>query len=224
MCLPPREDVAYDSSKAPKRQHSSVATAPHRRPTMMPVRMVTGDNRSNNTNTNNTSNVTFQPSPQLQEVFLVSTALSSVGMEQRHELWYNREDIREFRRQAASLSQQLRDGSSVSEYTRGLELRTSLERQDRKQMVVKRILDAQDDDSTPEELAQIAQQHSAWSRKMALAQAHKDYYAAYHPILTSVLPEIPALLDCHKDVASKKRSLLGGSITQTGRRVRCRMY
>ena len=214
MCLPPRDNVAYDSTKAPKRQNPSAVT-PRRRPTMMPAPVVSDTD---------TPTVTFQSSQLLQEVFLVSTAALEGGIEQRHSLWYNRDDIKQFRKQAADLSQQLREGSSVTEYTRGLELRTSLHRQDRKQMIVKRILEAQDDDSTPEELAQIAQEHSIWSRKLALAQAHKDYYAAYHPNLSSVLPEMPALLDCHNDVVTKKRSLLGGSMTQTGRRVRCRMY
>ena len=163
--------------------------------------------------------VTFQESD--YQIHLIPTALSCLGEDQdRRELWYIRDDIQGFRRQAQNLSEQLRSGMTVNENTRGLELRMSLQRQDRKQLVVKRILDAQDEDSTPEELALIAQEHSVWSRKIALAQAHKDYYQAYHPDLTSVLPEMPALLDCRKDAVSKKRSLLGGnSLTQTGRRV-----
>ena len=82
----------------------------------------------------------------------------------------------------------------------------------------------QQDDVDPNRLAGIAQEHSVWSRKLAVAQAHKDYYAAYHPTLTSVLPEMPALLDCRRDVVTKKRSLLGSSLGQSGRRVRCRMF
>ncbi|CAB9506106.1 expressed unknown protein [Seminavis robusta] len=207
MCLPPRGDEeAYDSSKR---------LAPRRRLLHQLPAIVDDDD--------DTPTVTFEEA--LEQVFLVPTTLSSIdSIEERNQLWYNREDIKEFRRQAASISQQLRDGLSITEYTRGLELRTSLHRQDRKQMIVKRILEAQEDDSAPEDLARIAQQHSIWSRKLALAQAHKDYYAAYHPNLTSVLPEMPALLDCHKDMATKKRSLLGGTMAQTGRRVRCRMF
>lgn len=203
-------DVAYES-------------AGRRRAVQPPRRSVVVDNNSEDVDT---PRVTFQDSN--DQVHMVVTALSCLeDIRDRHQLWYNREDIKGFRRTAQTITKRLREGTATITdelYTRGYELRMSLQRQDRKQLVVKRILEAQDDDSSAEELAQIAQEHSFWSRKLALAQAHKDYYAAYHPNLTSVLPEMPAMLDCHKDVVTKKRSLLGSSLTQTGRRVRCRMY
>lgn len=197
MCLPPSDGVAFESAGR-KRLNSGLA------------QKKADDDEPR---------VTFHQ--QGNQVHEIPTALSCIGGD-RSQLWYNRMDIQGFRRNAQSLSLQLRQGSTVDDYTRGLELRTSLQRQDRKQLVVKRILDAQDEDSTPDELAIIAKEHSIWSRKLARAQAHKDYYAAYHPTLTSVLPEMPALLDCHKDVVTKKRSLLGSSMP--GRRVRCRMF
>jgi hypothetical protein len=170
--------------------------------------------------------VTFR---QEAEVHVVTTTLSCLKSRQElRQMWYNKNDIKEFRREAQCLSKRLRDDpqSCVGEHTRGLELRMSLQRQDHKQMVVKRIMEAQEEASTPEELAQIAQRLSVRSTKLALAQAHKDYYAAYHPNLSSVLPAMPALLDCSRDlISNNKRSLLlGTSLEQTGRRVRCRMF
>ncbi|CAB9506103.1 expressed unknown protein [Seminavis robusta] len=204
MCLPSREKVAYES--APPKHHPRTA-------------------RRHYYDDDDEPRVSFQQDS--NQVHFVSTSCSHAKTSaERHELWYNRDDIKEFRRQAANLGKRMREDpqSCAKEETRGLELRTSLHRQDRKQMIVKRILKAQEDDSTPEDLARIAQQHSIWSRKLALAQAHKDYYAAYHPNLTSVLPEMPALLDCGRDLSRNKRSLLGTSLEQSGRRVRCRMF
>ena len=211
MCLPPREEVA----KTPGHNDSNHVV--NKRPQLS--RRVVEDLEDDH------DRVTFQDSS--NQVVLVQTALSCLEEDQdRQDLWYSRDDIKEFRRQAQILSKKCRDEPKsvcADVCTRGLELRMSLQRQDRKQMIVKRILDAQDDDCTAEELSQIAQQHSIWSRKLALATAHKDYYAAHHPKLTSVLPEMPALLDCSREL-SHKRSLLGSCLEQTGRRVRCRMF
>ena len=203
MCLPTHDAVAFESanSKQPPSQvrHIIDDDAPH---------------------------VSFRLEPEVQ---VVSTALSCLkSAKERHQVWYNKDDIKEFRRQAQCLSKRLRDDpqSCADENTRGVELRTSLLRQNQKQIMVKRILDAQEGDSTPEELAQISRLHSAWSKKLALAQAHKDYYAAYHPKLSSVLPDMPSYLGCSRDLANNnKRSLvLGKSLEQRGRRVRCRMF
>lgn len=219
MCLPPRDEVAKTGPRAnhPHRRRFSRPPLPLRQRRQPVVEVV------------EEGGVTFQEEDQ---VHMVPTTLSRLEADQdRRELWYNRADIKEFRRQAQVLSKKCRlqreprktqQQEGDDQCTRGLELRMSLHRQDRKQQIVKRILAAQDDDCTAEELSQIAQQHSVWSRKLALAQAHKDYYTAYHPNLTSVLPEMPAMLDCSRDL-SRKRSLLGSSFEQSGRRVRCRM-
>jgi hypothetical protein len=219
MCYPPSDSAAHESSKGRKRH-----TAAHRPrlfrsppPTLSRFRVVEDDG----------PHVTFEQSK--NAVHVIETALSCLGGDRetdRSQLWYNRADIKEFRKEAAAISKRQREqpNSCRDECTRGLELRTSLERQERKQMIVRRILDAQDNDSDASELAQIAQEHSIWSRKLALAQAHKDYYAAYHPTLSSCVPELPALLDCRKDLVRAKRSF-GVSFEQpTGRRVRCRMF
>lgn len=193
------------------------------------------------------------------QVFSVRTALSCLkSLDQRRQLWYNREDIQVFRRDAQIASKKLRRGISNSTTTttvrynnddsdsdsdsdgdedeedkvctRGLELRASLQRQDRKQQIVKRVLAAQANHATPEEVGRIAREHAIFSRKLAQAQAHTDYYAAYHPHLllstslscrvlpTSTESSTPTL-------TNHKRSLWGSpQPTAVGRRVRCRMY
>lgn len=217
MCYAAEDRTAFESSSWSSRKRAAFFK---RRRTMLPP---SSRVRFFHEVEDDGPHVTFQESK--FEVHEIPTALSRLGggADDRHQLWYNKADIREFRRQAQSLSKRLRDESEscTDQYTRGLELRTSLERQERKRMILKRILDAQDDDCEASELAQIAEEHSVWSRKVALAQAHKDYYSAYHPQLTSVLPEMPPMLDCRKDMA-KKRSL--SSFEQPGRRVRCRMF
>jgi hypothetical protein len=203
MCLATHTEVAYESTTCIQR--------PSR------VRHVIGDDEPR---------VTFRLEA---EVHVVSTALSFLKNRQElQQIWYSKNDIKKFRHDAQCLSKRLRDDPqfSADEHTRGLELRSSLQRQDRKQLVVKKILEAQNEACTKEELAQISLQHSAWSRKLAVAQAHKDFYAAYHPNLSSVLPAMPALLDCSRDLANNnKRSLrLGTSLEPSGRRVRCRIF
>jgi small-conductance mechanosensitive channel len=205
MCLP--TDYALANESADGKQRSSR------------VRHVIDDDEPH---------VTFRPE---DEVHVVSTALSCLkSRQERHQMWYNKDDIKEFRREAQRLSKRFRDAPQSyvdDDHTRGLELRSSLQRQNRKQMIVKRILEAQQEASTPEDLARIAQQHSEWARKLALAQAHKDYYSAYHPTLSPILPVMPALLDCSRDLISnnKRPFLLGASLKHTtGRRVRCRMF
>jgi hypothetical protein len=93
-------------------------------------------------------------------------------------------------------------------------------------MIARRILDAQDEDCEASELAQIAEEHSIWSQKLAHAQAHKDYYTAYHPHLAStVLSATPALSNCHKALArSNNNNNNKRSLNSLGRRVRCRMF
>ena len=183
------------------------------------------------------------------QVFSVRTALSCLeSLDQRRQLWYNREDIQAFRRDAQITSKKLREGNRTRTRplttmdgdddkkeeeeticTRGLELRASPQRQDRKQQVVRRILDAQDSSvDSAEEMARIAREHGVVSRKLAQAQAHQDYYAAYHPHLVSAVTTstTSACVKPHA-VVGHKRPLWGSSPQQpspVGRRVRCRMY
>lgn len=195
--------------------------------------------------------VSFQEDAALTQIHEIQTALSCMATkdsaspnsekyENKQVLWYSRSDLKEFRKQAQHLCQsQTATSGSSSDDLRGLELRTSVHRQERKQLIVRRILQAQDkfqangnglclsydEDDAPTVLAQIAQEHSIWSRKLALAQAHKDYYEVYHPDLAcAALPEMPAVVlgSCGREFNSRKRGF--SSPPMAGRRVRCRMF
>ena len=214
MCLPPREEVAKTTttSKATATNTTNHQRRRYSRPSLplrRRVEIVQEDDC-----------VTFHEEDQIHQV--PTTLLCLEDDQDRNQLWYNRDDIKEFRRQAQVLSKKCLNAQEEEEEehecTRGLELRMSHQRQDRKQRIVKRILDAQDDDCTAEELSQISLQYSAWSRKLAAAQGHKDFYSVYHPNLTCVLPELPALLDCSRDLTSHKRSLLGSSLDRKSAR------
>ena len=205
--------------------------------------------------------VSFGPN----QVFEVDTTLSCLAdhRQERRQLWYTKKDISGFRREAQIASKKLREQALVSdsddsdsdddeaeevnatiasdndyEYcTRGLELRASPQRQDRKQQVVRRVLAAQDPlkEDSAERMARIAREHSIASRQLAAAQAHQDYLAAYHPNLSSTATTTEQLASfLTPSIMGQKRSLWATKTTAsssssqptntTGRRVRCRMY
>ena len=149
--------------------------------------------------------VAFADASQIHQVRVITTALSTLtdkygGVKQ--DLWYQRKDIQGFRRDAQDISQRLLSAplpltarkenakndddqssslQSSSLEGRGLEVRMSMHRQDRKLRSGRRILEAQSEDATPEEMAQIASALSVWPQKIAVAQAHQDYVEAYGP-------------------------------------------
>lgn len=156
----------------------------------------------------------------------------------RQELWYQKSDVQEFRRHAATISSQWRAGNiedTSTTTTRGLELRTSFDRQKRKQLILQRVLDVANEEweIDPNHVAHVSREHTSYSRKVALAQAHRDYYSVYHPSLCSSLPDFdqlhcPTVLK-EDDASRKRRNFYNSSSNNsdtgtTGRRVRCRMF
>jgi len=97
---------------------------------------------------------------------------------------FRRSSVRR-RRRAANTSSSSSSSSSSSagdddNETRGLEVRLSWHRQDRKQLFLSKLLRAQnEEDATPERLAQIARSYSAWPTKVARSAALGDYAAVY---------------------------------------------
>ena len=203
------------------------------------------------------------------QVFMVRTALMCLeNLDERRDLWYNREDIQGFRRDAQIISKKIRDNNarhshmsgddedSDSDYddhddhdddeqdqaepvcTRGLELRVSPQRQDRKQRVVQSVLKAQRLRHTgAKQMARIARENAVFSSQIAQKQAHEDYYAVYHPhLLSTTTPTlasclVPNLIEPRATIGAvnnaptgQKRSLLSSQPPLMGRRVRCRMY
>lgn len=174
------------------------------------------------TTTPATTTVTFSAASHNQ-IHVIPTALSCLIecdthtslVRAKEDLWYQRSDILDFRRQAQEISKRVRDNQSNSSSSdtmitlssssscddndsgsdqhddnedneiRGLEVRLSLHRQDRKQVSCRRILAAQADDATPETLAQIASALSVWPQKLALLQAHQDFIGVYSHCTTN---------------------------------------
>lgn len=147
---------------------------------------------------------------------------------ERNDIWYAQSDLEEFKQEARDLCRALR----VQEYldlptgsmeeTRGLEHRISLERQKHKFLANRAILKSQSRYESPEDLAVVAGKCSAWARQVALATGHKDFYAAYHPSLIDMMPEIPIApfpLITRKRQSSRS---LGEAAEELARNVRAR--
>lgn len=140
----------------------------------------------------------------------------------RKQLWYQGSEIVKFKKQAQKLSkkllraapaeQQQGDDRSSSNNnkeeiicTRGLEPRLCPGRHARKRAIVQCVVKAQfywwhaeqEDILQDQELylAFVLREHSAWTRNVALAQGHRDYYEAHRPewmtAASSLAPHLP---------------------------------
>lgn len=109
-------------------------------------------------------------------------------------LWYTDNEIAAFRTDARLLCRELRasnnsvqsgeEGGSI----RGLEFRTSLARQERKQMTIRCIVKAQHRATSSQQLARVYRKCSKWSRIMSLTVAHNDFCSAYNLGTSQPLP------------------------------------
>jgi len=108
-------------------------------------------------------------------------SLACLSDELRNDIWYSPSDIEGMRSEARDLCRFLRVNPEAcpEEHTRGLELRISLERQCRKQMMVQGVVEAQRSCDDPCSLASLAQRCSIVPRDLALAQGQRDYSTAY---------------------------------------------
>lgn len=112
--------------------------------------------------------------------------------QERNKLWYHPQDLLAFKMEARQVARRIRTSRS-SECARGLEHRISMERQKNKYLAIRAILKAQDQCSSPAELATIASHCSAWAQEVALLAGHADYYKAYNPELAHLVPTTPTL-------------------------------
>ena len=224
MCL--GTDVATATSPSAKRKrHAPVYI---RRPTMIPPPIRPSSPRSV-VGYNDATHVSFDESS--NQVHEIPTMLSLLGESNnsnssKEQLWYAKADLKNMRRTAHDLANKSRlseepQDDSEDETLRGLEARMSPERQHVKSYVVRRVLEAQEDDCDASEMAEISLKLSTVSRETAKYQAEKDYLEVFRPNSTSssALPQLPAVLDCRR-----KRSLLVEQQGITGRRVRVRMF
>ena len=127
--------------------------------------------------------VCFQEDP--AEVNLVQS-FACLGEDERRGLWYLPGEIEHFRANARYTCRALRKNPLAypQVVTRGLELRTSLERQWRKHITLTCIVNAQvlHPQIDPFRLAEIALDCSKDPRMEAIAQGKRDFLSAYYSI------------------------------------------
>ena len=127
--------------------------------------------------------VCFQENP--AEVNLVQS-FACLGEDERRGLWYLPCEIEHFRTNARYACRTLRKNPLAypQDVTRGLELRTSLERQWRKHLTLTCIVNAQvlHPQIDPFRLAEIAHDCTRHPRKEAIAQGKRDFLSAYYSI------------------------------------------
>jgi hypothetical protein len=137
-----------------------------------------------------TRHVSFEETPTAEIIQVPSFAC--LAEEQRRDLWYRQDEIEEFRAWARETCRKLREDPSAysEEFTRGLELRASLDRQWRKSLALSCILKAQKrfPKIEPSHLAAIARRCTAIPREDAIQQATRDFCSVYYPDWTSFLP------------------------------------
>lgn len=148
--------------------------------------------------------VSFQEHP--AEVNIVQS-FACLDESERRGLWYLPGEIDHFRTNARSACRALRKNPFAysQDATRGLELRTSLERQWRKHLTLTCIVKAQARyphiDSF--HLAEIAHDCTKAPRKEAIAQGKRDFCSVYYPIA-----DLPLLLEEPIEVPVAKSSLV----------------
>lgn len=111
-----------------------------------------------------------------------ASSLSSLCDEDKDSLWYTEAEIEGFRTDARLLCRELRVRSlrpGEEECVRGLEYRTNLARQERKQMTIRCIVKAQYRATNPRQLARVYRKCSRWSIVMSSIVAQNDFCAAY---------------------------------------------
>ena len=137
-----------------------------------------------------------------------SETTSNASLSQSYEvkdcpLWYTDDEIAGFRTDARLLCRELRANSNncwqepaaekkEGGSLRGLEFRTSLARQERKQMTIRCIIKAQHRATSPQQLARVYRKCSKWTMIASLTVAQNDYCTAYN--LGTFLP-LPSMLD-----------------------------
>ena len=144
--------------------------------------------------------VSFQEPP--AEVKVVPS-FACLGEAERRSIWYTPAEIEHFRSKARHACRALRKNPMAypQESTRGLELRTSFERQWRKHLTLACIVKAQMryPHIDPYHLAELAHDCNKRPRKEAVAQGMRDFCAVYYPVMDEspvteslVLPSKPA--------------------------------
>jgi hypothetical protein len=144
----------------------------------------TNNNYSNNKKTyHHRRHVSFQD--QEPSKIITVPCFANLAEEERRDLWYRQVEIESFRSVARHACRRLRKDPDAypADITRGLELRTSLDRQYRKHLARTCILKSQIryPHIDPLHLAAIANRCTELPRQEALAQGARDYCEVYYP-------------------------------------------
>ena len=115
---------------------------------------------------------------------------SSMSAQERNEMWYQTDDLDEFKAEARDLCRKLRVSPDNEAISRGLEHRVSLERQKNKALAIRCILKAQRRFANPEHVAMVARKCTTWAKEVALVEASRDFCDTYHPALKQLIPEV----------------------------------
>ena len=157
--------------------------------------------------------VSFEDQP--TEISVPSFAC--LGETERRNLWYRSVEIERFRTVARHACRTLRKnpGAYPADITRGLELRTSQDRQYRKHLALNCILKAQwrFPKIDPLDLARIADRCTALPRQEALEQGNRDFCDAYcapplPPTFTPNLKRSPSVVSCEEEPLAKRQRFM----------------
>lgn len=130
---------------------------------------------------------------------------SSMSVEDRDRVWYQQDDLNQFRNDCKDLYRKIRSSelivdqpvlnlqadaalASENETARGLEHKVSIERQRNKFLAMRAIVKAQERYNSAEQLAVVASKCTAWSKEVALCTGYQDFYMVYNPELVHLVP------------------------------------
>lgn len=136
---------------------------------------------------------------QFLEARIVGTVTphSYLSEEERNQIWYQQQELDEFKSEARKLCRDLRDQTTILDTnppgddvsSRGLEHRVCIKRQRNKALAVTFIIKAQLRNRDPEFIALVAGKCSVWAKEVAAAEASRDFCAVYLPHLLPCLPK-----------------------------------
>jgi hypothetical protein len=131
------------------------------------------------------------------------------------ELWYNPEDLRQFKLQVRKEIA----NSDTTPLSRGLENCTP-NRLRHRLMAMQCTLSAQRKGMGGDYTASIARRCSSWSTELAFVQGCYDYYYVYHPSISKIIPSVNSIsppqfpFTMRKSRSQSKRVLSQDSLSQ----------
>ena len=136
-------------------------------------------------------------------------------------IWYQMQDIAVFRDEARLVCREMRRQDeqdptynprllclSRHEESRGLEQRTCEERQRRRILARRYIVQAAPKAQSPEQLAALSQRITAWATKLAVTEAQRDFLLAYGESPPSPQLKRSAVQEAERRVRARRATLV----------------